>query len=317
MTQPATPVPAAAPAATPAPAATQAPAPAAAPAVKGTTEKLFGPQAPATAAAPAKPQEKPAAAPAPVAKPEVKADEVIDLEALKGKKVKIIVGGKEEVVPAEDAFRRLQLDSHLTKKAQTLDQREHELNEREKANRTQPAAPKPPAPEDDSILADDPLVKKLVGRLDVLESENKVLRQVTLKTVFEENMAQIGRKLKDQFGFDDFPEYRPRLEQAFRDLSPADQARADNEHWWTGKYQELKLKDMSAVATKPPAPAAPVVRLEGVPMEGIDGGQGGRSPALDDWDSKYRAAFDKAKASGNSDDWKEVMRLKRELPQPA
>lgn len=321
---PATPAVAAAPdvkaPATPDPKAAAAPSdkPAAAePPKVGTTDRLFSdmagtsvrgaPPAPAAGA----PQDKggsPAPAPAP---------EVIDLSALAGKMVKIKVDGKDEVVTAEEAFRRVQLDAHLTQKAQELAAKEKSIAEREIALKTPTPAAPPAAPSvlDKSILMDDPAVQKLFKDSADMAAEIARLNAAAAPMKHAQNMGVIDADLKSK-GFDDFEKFRPQLEQKFNSATPEQRAGMDNANWWEGEYQTLKLRELMG---KGPAPAAPVVppvtRPAGGAMPDIAGGGGSTRSAIpaDEALAAVRAAFQRAQASGGDiEAWALYEKLNRE-----
>lgn len=315
---------------TPAPAAASTevkpqatPAAAAEPKV-GTTSKLFKdlegsgvpgapqkPEASKDVPAAAAPTEPAKAAPAPV----TTQAEVLDFSALAGKKIKMVVDGKEELVSAEDALRRLQLDSHLTQKASALSEKERDIVEREK-NLRRPPVEKPAAPEEESILSDDPMVKKLLARQDALEKELEGHRVVVAKQRYVEGIDRLANHVKTTLGADDFRTYLPKIEDWYKSL-PADQQRlADNDQAFLGKYQELKIKDLVSGSHAAVAPVKTLERPSASPMK-IEGAEGAARVQLDDWDTRYVAALAKAKASGSEEDWAEVMVLKREIPRPA
>lgn len=325
-----TPAPAAASPEVKAPATPAAAAAPAEPKKTGTTNKLFpdmvgtekpgAPQKPEDlkeTSAPATPAPEAAKPAAPA--PEPAKAEVLDLDALKGKKIKMVVDGKEELVSAEDALRRLQLDSHLTQKAQRLDAKEQEIVEKEKALKKPQEPAKPADPEEESILSDDPLVKKLLRRLDAQEKELESHRAVIVKQQYTEGVERLANHVKATLGADDFKTYLPKIEDWFRSLPPEQRQAADNDQAFLSKYQELKLKDLisgSHAAVAPVKPAAPVERPASVPMK-VEGAEGAARVQLDDWDIRLKAALDKAKLSGSDDDWADVVALKREVSKAA
>lgn len=291
------------------------PAPAKAP-EPGTTAKLFSDMAgsrvpgapPAPEATPPAPGATPPAPPPAAAAPPA---EVLDLTALSGKMVKLKVGDKEEVVPVEEALRRAQLDTHLTKKGQDLAAKEHELNEREKALRkTEPPPAPPKSPTEGSIISDDPVVQHLLKVTDELKRQNESLIAASAPVRHEQNMKVISDRVKTTLGFEDFSAFRPQLEQMFNAV-PADQrAFADNEGWWVSQYQVLKLKDMQAKQAAPPAPPLPA-RPSGGAMPELAGGGALPPQPPNEADTVARAAFQKAQASGSTEDWTEYFRLDR------
>lgn len=287
------------------------PAAAPKPEVRGSTEKLFPDSQPET---PAK---------TPVTPP---TDELVSMDALKGRKIKV----GEEVLPIEDLLRRVQSVSQLTQRASELSAMEHQLNEKERNIRKQmetaAAILPPPTPQPiptngyenllkDSILADDPVFRKVLEDLTNIKSENQELRRLTSKSKYEESLKVLSDRAKEK-GHEDFSEYVPKIEEEFRKLPPNQQAAADNFDWWMGTFYDMKLQksaaEIKALKEKPPAPK----RVEGEPMEGIGASDGGSvaKPIDLQWQNSYDAAFAKAKKSGHSEDWAEVFRLKAEVP---
>lgn len=296
------------------------------PPAPGTTSRLFpgwdgGKPPVAPASVPKTPP--PAAPPAPV-------PDVLDPATLLGKKLKIKVGDEEKEVTFDDILKGVQLESHLTSKAQDLSTREHELNEREKAVRKQleeiiphlkpaaPAAPKGEDPLKDSLIADDPLTKALLARLD---AQDKLIQQLTTAaapTVYEQNLKRLAGSIEKETGYKDFMDYKPRIEELLRKLPKEQRAAYDTEEWWSRQFFILKSQDLAAeiVKAKTPAPAAPPPpsRPAAAPIAGIGGSDGGPAapPVSDDWDLRYNAAFEKAQKSGATADWLAVLRLKEE-----
>lgn len=296
------------PAVPPTPAAVQPVAPK--PEVKGSTDKLF----PDMVEQPAKTV---------VAPP---TDEVVSVEALKGKKFKI----GEEVLPIEDVMRRIQSVSQLTQKAAELSALEHQLNEKDKGLRKQmetAAAIIPTLPtqapltngyEDllkESILADDPVFKKVLDDLVNIKMENQELKRLTSKSKYDESLNVLDQRAR-QKGHEDFREYIPKIEEEFKKLPDSQKAAADNFDWWLGTFYDMKLQKNSAEIKALKEKQQPPARVEGSPMEGIAASEGGSvtKPIDLQWQTSYNEAFEKAKKSGRTEDWAEVLRLKGEAP---
>ena len=292
----------------PTPVATQQAAPK--PEVKGSTDKLF----PDMVEQPAKT----------VVAPPI--DEVVSVEALKGKKFKI----GEEVLPIEDVMRRIQSVSQLTQKAAELSALEHQLNEKDKGLRKQmetAAAIIPNLPtqvpltngyEDllkESILADDPVFKKVLDDLVNIKMENQELKRLTSKSKYDESLNVLDQRAR-QKGHEDFKEYIPKIEEEFKKLPDSQKAAADNFDWWLGTFYDMKLQKNSAEIKALKEKQQPPVRVEGSPMEGIASSEGGSvtKPIDLQWQTSYNEAFEKAKKSGRTEDWAEVLRLKGEAP---
>ncbi len=278
--------------------------------VKGSTDKLF----PEMTEQPSKT----------VVTPPV--DEIVSVEALKGKKFKI----GEEVLPIEDVMRRIQSVSQLTQKAAELSALEHQLNEKDKGFRKQmetAAAIIPTIPtqvpmtngyEDllkESILADDPVFKKVLDDLVNIKIENQELRRLTSKSKYEESLNALDQRAR-QKGHEDFKEFVPKIEEEFKKLPDSQKAAADNFDWWLGTFYDMKLQknsaEIKALKEKQQTPS----RVEGSPMEGIASPEGGSvtKPIDLQWQTSYNEAFERAKKSGRTEDWAEVLRLKGEAP---
>lgn len=280
------------------------------PEVKGSTEKLF-------------PEVKEQPAKTVVAPP---TDEVVSVEALKGKKFKI----GEEVLPVEDVVRRIQSVSQLTQKSTELATLEHQLNEKDKSLRKQmetAAAIIPTLPPkvqetngyDDllkeSILADDPVFKKMLNDLMNIKMENQELKRLTSKSKYDESLNILDQRAR-QKGHEDFKEYVPRIEEEFKKLPDDQKAAADNFDWWMGTFYDLKLQKNSAEIKALKEKQQTPTRVEGSPMEGIASSEGGSvvKPIDLQWQTSYNVAFEKAKQSGRAEDWATVLRLKGEAP---
>lgn len=247
-------------------------------------------------------------------------EDIIDPENLKGKKIKLVVDGKEEILPVEDAIKGVQLERNLTSKYQVLDQREKLLNEREKLLRHQletekvQSAQQQDDPSKESLFSDDPLIKKMNERLEMVIKENEDLRKTTAKLRFEENIKALSDNIQATYGFDDFMAYKDRVHAAYNALPVDVRPAADTPDWWTNQYLVMKNKDLRTELEKAksakPAPPAPTRRDGGI-MTGI-GDSRGNSVGADEnqaWETRYHKAFKEAQETG---DWSEVFRLKEE-----
>lgn len=250
-------------------------------------------------------------------------DELIDPAAIQGKKLKLVVDGKEEIVAVEDVLKGVQLEKHLTQKGQSLDQREHQLNEREKAVRLQlealanPGTKTPNNKEDpakESLFADDPLVQKLLKDNEAMSKQLQDLSKLTARQRYEENLKLLAADVKKATGYEDFLDYKPQIEKVFSALSPEERLRADSPEWWANQFLVLKTKSLQEALLKAKNQPTPPARPESGVIDGIADPKGGPAGAKSDqaWQERHDAAFAKAKASGATEDWLEVLRIKRE-----
>lgn len=208
------------------------------------------------------PEKKDAAAKTDEPKPEAKKEEkkYLDSEALKSSILKLKVDGVEEEASFEDVIRRVQTDSHLTKKGQRLSDeekkikdRERVLEERERLVIEMLAQPKtkPEANDDaESIVKDDPYVKRLEADFKKMQETLNALSVQAQPMLLKAAIERAANRAKETMGLDDFPAYQEKIREHLLSL-PSEQARAnDNEDGWLSIYKDIKIRELIKKSTE-------------------------------------------------------------------
>lgn len=282
---------------------------------------------PATSAAPTPPTPAtPAPQPTPVAPPAT--PEYLDLTSLQGKLVKTVIDGVEHDIPADQAFKSIQLERHLTQKAQRLAAQEKELQERAKNQRLAPPA-SATDDDDDAPLAPAPAHKSaevlaLEQRLQQQEAAINQLMQVAAPFQQQTVIANLDAQVRSETGATDFLEYLPKVQRAIQERSTSPEefrAAVQNPGALLYIYQQMKIRDLNqrisgAQGQQPgvavPAPAqtprapAPVVP----PIEG-GGGSPGTGLEQETQIATANKLFNQAVNSGREQDWTAYLAHKR------
>lgn len=243
-------------------------------------------------------------------KPEVKqGPKYISPEEFADHLLKLKVDGVEEEATFADVIRRIQTDKHLTNKGQRLSEMEKSLREeksvlaeREKliaeiiANQS-----KPPKEEDalDSIIKDDPYVKRLEAEMQAMRQSLEDLNQQTAPTRLNAAIERVDKYAKDALGLTDFKDYQEKIREHLLSL-PIEQARSlDNEAGWLGVFKDLKIRELVAKANEPkPEIKKPEPKSDDRPAPAIipiESGSGVSKGFSDDETSKYRSLLETAK----------------------
>lgn len=281
----------------------------------------------------------PPAPPAPPAPPS--APEYLDLAQISGKKIKFKDGDREWEASVADVVKNHQLDAHLTQRAQKLAEKEKEFDEIIKELRmTDPPAPptppkpgEPPAPPADPSArkdgeSDKDYIKRLELALVAQDTRLRNVEEVTQEQRYNRNLQALAAQIEAETGQKDFMDFVPEIRKIV--LSKVKDPKKptpeelfyDTPQFFRMTYAELKLKNLGAAPKAPPAPTGepPAPPSPGRPPAEIPAGiePGGGAPsapgAMDDWQTRYNAAFDQAVKSGKPEDWQEVIRLKSETP---
>jgi hypothetical protein len=301
---------------------------------KTTSQGLFGDlmgrNIPGTAAL-AEPVEPPKPAETPVKeepKPEAKpGPRYLSSEEFSDALVKLKVDGVEEDAKFQDVIRRVQLDKHLTLKGQKLSEEERRVKEKEAALAERErvlteliasqSKPKTEDGEAESLVKDDPYVKRIEAELKRTQDVLTELTTQTAPMVLRASLDRVANHVKTTLGQDDFMSYQDKIKDYLVALPP-EQARAmDNEAGWLSVYKDLKLQELFAKASEPkkpePTPQAERPAPKTVPVES---GKNSSSGVNDDEASKYRALVDRAKRLTNENSterhraWEEVLAFK-------
>lgn len=241
-------------------------------------------------------------------------EEVISLDVLKGKKVKVKIDGEERIVNAEDVWKGYQTDQHLTKKGQTLgEERRKLLDERRQLEELKSSLlakqqeVKKPVPEEVEAWKDtiDPFISPVNQRVEQLEQVLSQMREVVRPVQYENNLKQLDSTFKKD-GFDDFRDYVPRIEEAIYKMPEGQQRSYDSWEGYRALYMEMKLKDMKSQTSVSARPVSSDERP--IPPVAVESGSSAKSPV--DVDAQYNKAFERATKSGRTEDWMEVVALK-------
>ena len=204
-------------------------------------------------------------------------------EDLAGKMAKIKVDGVEQDVPASDFFKLTQLERHSNAQLEKV-AKERAQMERER----QEFMARPPVSEQKPIKQEPPVkksaeVEALEGRLAQMEASMAQERALLLPQIQEAGIKRVEQLAKEKTGFDDYRSYHDKVREAA--VTEAQKAQAagdinaakffDSDTFYYQKYQEMKLKDLSAKVSAPATvPTAPVLQTQqGAPVLVNNSGQ--------------------------------------------
>jgi hypothetical protein len=267
----------------------------------GTTDKLFPEYAAEVTPPPAVEEPEPPKAEEP--EPEVFETPVqntrLSLDEHGDHIVTVKIDGVEKEVSFKDVLRGYQTDQYLTQKGQKLALERQTFEEM----RRTVAPAKAPEPEEVDPLTEilQPYIKPFQAKIAALENALQEVSVVTAPAKYQQNLTNLDNRLKEE-GFDDFMAYVPKIEDFIKSLPFEQQTQYDNQFAYIDLYKTYKIKDIVAKANQPhnpdPRPAPKVTPIEPV---------GGTPTGADTFQGQYKAAFDKARETG---DWTEVFRLK-------
>lgn len=266
--------------------------------------------------------EPPSAVPEP--EPHKTVEDILDIAAFQGKKVRVKVDGEEMEVPAETLIKNFQLESHLTRKGQQLGEQKRALEElrKELLEKTNTDAS---AVEDAIDEGESPqVVKKLQEQLDATRKQLAEVSAVVSPILFQRNVDALDNQVKQTLGFDDFKTYVPKIQKFIREQmrdpehpTPQEVAMFDTPQFYLSKYQEMKLRELSKPPAPPPlppttapaAPAAPAPKLTKIVNVETGGG------AIQDNSSESKAAqiqkaLARAKSLGTTEAWADYWAIK-------
>lgn len=240
----------------------------------------------------------------------------LDLEAVKGKKAKLKVDGKEIEVPAEELIRNYQTWQHLSRVGQVLGEQKKSIKE-ELARLEQLRQPTQAQEEVNSWKeVVDPYIRPVNAEVEALKVQVTNLNEALRPTVIKSNVDRTDEMLKVK-GLTDFKEYYPRIQNFILENIPPDQLHQfDNQDTFVALYHEMKLEDM----VKAPAKSiskTPIVPVPTVPSSNIvppieSSNASTNIETTSAIDKKIEVATAKAMASASSWDWAEVLRLRGE-----
>jgi hypothetical protein len=289
--------------------------------VIGTTARLFPDMVEAPKEEPAAPPAKPAE-PTPPKKEEPKAEapvtpepDHLDIEPLGAKKVKVKIDGKEELVSLADVVRGYQTDRHLTQKGQKLAEERKRLEEERKPTpKAEPAkVPAQPAvdPELQKVL--DPFLRERDEKIDRLEKVIEEMRPAVVPLQMQ-NFLDGEEAYWANLGLPGFKEAHTKgvLAKLALELRPEDPSSFDNLQGARELFAIHSARKARAGQGTVETPAAPATPKEPKPtpaIPSVEPGAGGPSGA-EDKNAAVRDAYNRAKKSGDRNDWADYFRLR-------
>lgn len=275
-------------------------------------------------AAPAAPAPAPASpAPTPPTPPATPPADYLDLAQASNKRVKVKVNGVEVETTVDELVKNHQLNAHLTQKAQKLADDERNVKKLLDELVSKPVLPTgddPPAPPAKPAKKPGESDAQFEQRLQRIEAGLAQVSEVTRGQRVDAALKSLGSQIAAETGHTDFAEFVPEIQQWVlahvadpRNPTPQEQY-YDTPEFYRSKFLELKLKKVSGAPPAPPPPPPPAPEPGKPVVTGIEPGGPGASGAgsVDDWQTRYDAAFEKAVKSGDMRDWAEVNRLKGE-----
>jgi len=293
----------------------------AAPAEVSTTERLFGKQetnvshGKPPAAKTISPEPPPEVNDPPVETPPATPAPVLTIEDLKGKKVKVKVGGVEMEVLGEDVIRGFQTDRFLTQKGQRLAEQERDIERRKTATPPAPvpagpgaaAAPEPAIEIDPTASPEEiewarkhvlPLIKQQIkeveSRVDSVDQSVRSLTQETHPARYERGLRVLESQMKEE-GHDDFMDYVPKVESAITGMTEEERQATNTPEGFIRVFKDLKMRDL--MNGKKPAPQGNQGKAENQERVPRVEGSGGGAPAGGD-NSRANQLFQEAKRTG-------------------
>lgn len=247
--------------------------------------------------------------------------DILDLSVLQGKKLRVKVDGIDMEVPAEDFVKNYQLEMHLNRKGQMLNEQKRAIEELRKELLTK-AQTQTDAVE--QAIEDGEAPQEIQVLRQELQSTQQALAEIRAATadiVFEKNVSALDSQVKANLGFDDFRQYVPKIQQFVQSQlvnpgrpTPQELARFDTPEFYLMKYQEMKLRDLRATPPAPapkPAETAPPTPVLKKIVTVESGGGALPAKASESMEQQLQTAFDRARKSGSTDDWAEYYALKR------
>ena len=242
--------------------------------------------------------------PAPVEAQPSLTDDYLDIEAVKGKKVKLKVDGQEMEVPFEELVKNHQTWQHLSRVGRVVgEQRKSLVEERAELERLRRSQA------EDYLVTDVPSVNDEVV---ALKAEVVNLRSAIQPTLAQMTLERADSDLKHR-GLNDFKSYVPKIREFILANVPAErQGMYDNIETFVSMYQEMKLDDM--IRTQPSKPSAATPKIV-PPIESASAPT--NVQATSQLKKDYEAAYKRAQESGDVRLWGEAIKLKEMLHQKA
>lgn len=247
--------------------------------------------------------------PAPVEAQPSLTDDYLDIEAVKGKKVKLKVDGQEMEVPFEELVKNHQTWQHLSRVGRVVgEQRKSLVEERAELERLRRSQA------EDYLVTDVPSVNDEVV---ALKAEVVNLRSAIQPTLAQMTLERADSDLKHR-GLNDFKSYVPKIREFILANVPAErQGMYDNIETFVSMYQEMKLDDMVRSSSTPTPPVKPLATTPKIvpPIESASAPT--NVQATSQLKKDYEAAYKRAQESGDVRLWGEAIKLKEMLHQKA
>ena len=241
------------------------------------------------------------------------ADDYLDIEAVKGKKVKLKVDGQEMEVPFEELVKNHQTWQHLSRVGRVVgEQRKSLVEERAELERLR-RSQQTENGNDLELLNDTPPNSEVVE----LKAELASLRSAIQPTLVQMTLERADSDLKHR-GLNDFKSYVPKIREFILANVPAErQGMYDNIETFVSMYQEMKLDDMVRSSSTPTPPVKPLATTPKIvpPIESASAPT--NVQATSQLKKDYEAAYNRAQESGDVRLWGEAIRLKEMLHQKA
>ena len=251
--------------------------------------------------------------PAPVEAQPSLTDDYLDIEAVKGKKVKLKVDGQEMEVPFEELVKNHQTWQHLSRVGRVVgEQRKSLVEERAELERLR-RSQQTENGNDLELLNDTPPNSEVVE----LKAELASLRSAIQPTLVQMTLERADSDLKHR-GLNDFKSYVPKIREFILANVPAErQGMYDNIETFVSMYQEMKLDDMVRSSSTPTPPVKPLATTPKIvpPIESASAPTNVK--ATSQLKKDYEAAYNRAQESGDVRLWGEAIRLKEMLHQKA
>ena len=247
--------------------------------------------------------------PAPVEAQPSLTDDYLDIEAVKGKKVKLKVDGQEMEVPFEELVKNHQTWQHLSRVGRVVgEQRKSLVEERAELERLRRSQA------EDYLVTDVPSVNDEVV---ALKAEVVNLRSAIQPTLAQMTLERADSDLKHRC-LNDFKSYVPKIREFILANVPAErQGMYVNIETFVFMYQDMKLDDMVRSSSTPTPPVKPLATTPKIvpPIESASAPT--NVQATSQLKKDYEAAYKRAQESGDVRLWGEAIKLKEMLHKKA
>lgn len=237
-------------------------------------------------------------------------EDIFDIEQIKGKKFKAVIGGEEKIVPIEELVKGYQTDQYLSQKGSKLyEERKALAEERQKLEQIRSQRDNVGREFDQPNYQNDELIQTMDKRLSMIEKNINHIAKASEQAVFETNRKMLISELKHE-GAADIEEYLPKIQNYIVDLKDDravqfyDTVEGGKALYYMMKNKDLqeRLKSIESKQSGQTVSKPPIVK--------IDIGSSAGSAGIDNQSAKLEEAILRAKRTRNTDDWNTVLRLK-------